>query len=368
MTSAEVGAAKPDARLFAAALARRGRRRGRGAPCRGLLRGGFRGGASRRVGRRLARPRGRLGGCAGRSHDRVAGRAAVSGGALEAGRAAVNGSERWKPWFGPAALVGGLIIAVIGGAVVVLVAQGGAAAHTTQLSPGETDVATLIQDLAFVGVAVALAQTVGRVTPSQFGLGPPRDRWRAAVLVVGGLVAFFVISAVWLTALHVSGEETAAGQGHRRVRRHARRARRLCRDDRGRTDLRGDALPRVDVPVALQLEGSVAGGADHGRAVRRGARPLGARRRPRAARVPRRAAVRDLPVDRLALPVHRAARAEQLDLPRQPTSTGAGALVELVAGALLAVAFVLWLVRLASVRWQPSPRPTDRSCCASTRS
>ena len=75
----------------------------------------------------------------------------------------MNGSERWKPWFGPAALIGGLIIAVIGGAVVVLVAQGGAAAHTTQLSPGETDVATLIQDLAFVGVAVALAQTVGRV-------------------------------------------------------------------------------------------------------------------------------------------------------------------------------------------------------------
>jgi uncharacterized protein len=119
----------------------------------------------------------------------------------------VNGSERWKPWFGPVALLGGLIIAVVGGAVVVLVAQGGAGAQTTQLSPGETDVATLIQDLAFVGVAVALARTVGPVSPAQFGLRLPRARWRAVGLVVAGLVAFFVISAAWLAILHVNGEE-----------------------------------------------------------------------------------------------------------------------------------------------------------------
>ena len=119
----------------------------------------------------------------------------------------MNGSERWKPWFGPVALLGGLVIAVVGGAVVVLVAQGGAAAQTTQLSPGETDVATLIQDLAFVGVAVALARTVGPVSPAQFGLRLPRARWRAVGLVVAGLVAFFVISAAWLAVLHVNGEE-----------------------------------------------------------------------------------------------------------------------------------------------------------------
>ena len=40
VTSAEVGAAKPDARLFAAALALAGARRRRGAPRRGQLRGG----------------------------------------------------------------------------------------------------------------------------------------------------------------------------------------------------------------------------------------------------------------------------------------------------------------------------------------
>ena len=170
-----------------------------------------------------------------------------------------------------------------------------------------------------------------------------------------GSSAFFVISAVWLAVLHVNGEENAAGQGHRRLRRDARRARRVRGDDGARTDLRGDALPRADVPLAVQLEGPVAGGADHGRAVRRRSRPLGAppptccRSRSSACCCAGSTSgpARCTPASRCTSSTTRSRWA--------PTSTGAWRAVELVVGALAAVAVVLWLVRLASARWLATP-------------
>ena len=266
----------------------------------------------------------------------------------------MNGSERWKPWFGPVALLGGLVIAVIGGAVVVLVAQGGAAAHTTQLSPGETDVATLIQDLAFVGVAVALAQTVGRVTPAQFGLRPPRDRWRAAVLVVGGLVAFFVISAVWLKALHVSGEE-----------------RQLVKDIGGYGGtldvLAACAVTTVIAPICEEMlfRGLMFRSLSNWRGPWPAALITGALfgavhglSAPVADLVP----LAFLGVLLCGIYQWTGSLYPCIALHVLNNSISLGAdenwgwrLVELVAGALLVVAFVLWLVRLASVRWQPSP-------------
>ena len=266
----------------------------------------------------------------------------------------MSGTERWKPWFGPAALIGGLIIAVIGGAVVVLVAQGGSAAHTTQLTPGETDVATLIQDLAFVGVAVALAQTVGRVTPAQFGLRPPANRWRAAALVVGGLVAFFVISDVWLQLLSVNGEERQlvkdiGGYGGTVDVLAACVVTTVVAPICEETLFRGlmfRSLSNWRGPLPAALITGALFGAVHGLS----------------------APVADLlPLAFLGVLLcgiyHWTGSLYPciaLHVLNNSISLGADEhwgwrAVELVAGSLLAVAFVLWLVRLASVRWQASP-------------
>ncbi len=116
-------------------------------------------------------------------------------------------ADRWKPWFGPVALVGGLIAGVIGGAVIVLIVHGSGSGQVTTLSPGETDGATLIQDLAFVVIGAGLASTVGRIAPQDFGLRPTA-RWRQAIVVVPlAFVVFLALSAAWLALVHASGEE-----------------------------------------------------------------------------------------------------------------------------------------------------------------
>ena len=266
----------------------------------------------------------------------------------------MNGSERWKPWFGPVALIGGLVIAVVGGAVVVLVAQGGAPAHATNLSPGETDVATLIQDLAFVGVSVALARTVGRVSPAQFGLRPPRDRRRAVALVVGGLVAFFVLSAVWLAVLHVNGEEKQlvkdiGGYGGTLDVLAACAVTTVLAPICEETLFRGlmfRSLTNWRGPWPAALITGVLFGAVHGLSA------------PPADLLP----LAFLGVLLCGIYQWTGSLYPCIALHVLNNSISLGAdehwawrAVELVAGALVAVAFVLWLVRLASVRWLATP-------------
>jgi membrane protease YdiL (CAAX protease family) len=67
-------------------------------------------------------------------------------------------------------------------------------------------VATLMQDLCFVGVALFFAQMVARPRPAQFGLRPTRF-WRSVGLVVGGYVAFFLVTAAWVSALNLHERE-----------------------------------------------------------------------------------------------------------------------------------------------------------------
>lgn len=266
----------------------------------------------------------------------------------------MNGSERWKPWFGPVALVGGLLVAVIGGVIVVLVAQGGGAAQTTQLTPGETDVATLIQDLAFVAAAVALARTVGPVSPAQFGLRPPASRRRAAAMVVGGLVAFFVLSAAWLRLLDVSGEETQ-----------------LLKDIGGYGGtldvLAACVVTTVLAPICEEMlfRGLMFRSLSNWRGPWPAALITGALfgvvhglSAPPADLVP----LAFLGVLLCGIYQWTGSLYPCIALHVLNNSISLGAdehwgwrLVELVLGALVAVAFVLWLVRLASARWQATP-------------
>jgi len=115
--------------------------------------------------------------------------------------------ERWPPWFGPAALVIGLLAGVVGGVIAVLLVEGGAAARSGNLSPAATDIATVIQDLGFVGAALLLAARTGPVRPEQFGLHPPRSWLRALGILIAAAVAFIVLSDVYFSALNQSGQE-----------------------------------------------------------------------------------------------------------------------------------------------------------------
>jgi hypothetical protein len=116
------------------------------------------------------------------------------------------GERQWPPWYGPVGLVAGLALGVFGGVVVELIAHAGGAS-LTNVSPGLTDLETVIQDLGFVLAAVYLAARIGPVRSSQFGLVSSHGLRRAALLVAGGLAAFYVLSLIWFAALHTSGAE-----------------------------------------------------------------------------------------------------------------------------------------------------------------
>jgi len=117
------------------------------------------------------------------------------------------GEQRWPAWYGPAALVIGLVAGVIGGVIAVLLVEGGAAARAGTLTPAATDIATVIQDLGFVGAAVFLAAQAGPVRPAQFGLVAPASWWRALGVLLAAAVAFILISDIYFSLLHQSGEE-----------------------------------------------------------------------------------------------------------------------------------------------------------------
>ena len=115
--------------------------------------------------------------------------------------------QRWPFWYGPAALVIGLLAGVIGGVFAVLLVEGGAAAAKGNLSPAATDIATVIQDLGFVGAALFLAAHIAPPRPAQFGLRSPRSWPRAIGVAAAAAVGFVVISSAYFASLNQSGQE-----------------------------------------------------------------------------------------------------------------------------------------------------------------
>lgn len=104
----------------------------------------------------------------------------------------------WRPWTAPAALVLALVVANVLGTVVYVISIAG------RNDGGHSNVAdliaTLIQDVCFVGSALFFAQLAARPRAVNFGLRPTR-LWPAVGLVVGGYAAFFALTAAWLGAL-----------------------------------------------------------------------------------------------------------------------------------------------------------------------
>lgn len=111
----------------------------------------------------------------------------------------------WPPWTALLALVGGLVLAAVGGFVVDVPALAlGAKITTSHTPPGLSIADTVVQDIAFVCAAVFCARLGGKkVGAWEFGLRRPQTGWRqASLLVVGLLLAFIVVSAIWSALVH----------------------------------------------------------------------------------------------------------------------------------------------------------------------
>jgi membrane protease YdiL (CAAX protease family) len=110
----------------------------------------------------------------------------------------------------PAALLSALVLAAVAGLIVDLPAAAFGVNITSSHIPGGLEIAdTVVQDVVFVLTAVLFARMGGRVVRSwQFGLRPPRMRWRrVAGLILLLLVAFVVLSAIWSAVFHPEKEK-----------------------------------------------------------------------------------------------------------------------------------------------------------------
>ena len=99
----------------------------------------------------------------------------------------------WPAWFAPVGLLAALGCALFG---YVLVGAFAEAAGSDADAPGAIRLATLVQDLALVAVAIWLAGTVRRPAPDQFGLRRPR-LWPAVGWALLGAIAYLTLAAVY---------------------------------------------------------------------------------------------------------------------------------------------------------------------------
>jgi membrane protease YdiL (CAAX protease family) len=121
----------------------------------------------------------------------------------------------WPVWSAGVALFGGLVLASVAGLVLDVPAAliFGVKLSSEHFPPGLSIADTVVQDVAFVLVAVYCAQLGGRIVRSwQFGLRRPGAGWRRAIgLIVLLLVGFVVFSAIWSVIFHPK-EETLLKQ------------------------------------------------------------------------------------------------------------------------------------------------------------
>src|SRR5277367_3116028 len=116
----------------------------------------------------------------------------------------------WRPWTAPLALVAGIVLAAVAGLVVDLPAIALGAHVTSGHTPGGLVIAdTFVQDIAFILAAVYCAKIGGRVVRSwQFGLRRPGQGWiYAGLIVLGLIVAFIALDAIWSEILHPTKEK-----------------------------------------------------------------------------------------------------------------------------------------------------------------
>jgi hypothetical protein len=120
------------------------------------------------------------------------------------------GLPGWPWWTAPLALVGALVLTAVASLVVDLPAVAlGASITSSHTPPGLIIADTVVQDLAFVIASVYCARLGARAVRSwQFGLRRPTVGWGPAILMVVGLViAFILLDAIWSEIVHPGKEK-----------------------------------------------------------------------------------------------------------------------------------------------------------------
>ncbi|MEA2399449.1 MAG: protease family protein [Thermoleophilaceae bacterium] len=110
---------------------------------------------------------------------------------------------RWPAWYGPAALVVGLIVAVVAQGVLLAI-SGGSARHPP---PAVVQIGTALQDAVFVGTAIFFA---GRtLAPRTWHFGLRRVRlWRTVGLAALAMFSFLIFEIVYSNVVRVHEKQT----------------------------------------------------------------------------------------------------------------------------------------------------------------
>ncbi len=114
-------------------------------------------------------------------------------------------ADGWRPVYAPLALLTGFGASVFGGAFVTLLAALGGASLKHPPSVVEL-LATLLQDVLFVGAAIFFAARVARPWPGDFGLRATDIR-RALVMLLVAYAAFLLFADVWQALFHLDNKE-----------------------------------------------------------------------------------------------------------------------------------------------------------------
>ncbi len=111
----------------------------------------------------------------------------------------------WAVWTAPAGVALGLVLGVLASVVVGIVAQisGSSLSHPT---PAVSLSADFVFDLGFVGAALYLASTAGRIWPSDFGFRRVSVRLGVTAVVVGG-IGYYVVTAIYASLIRLHGSD-----------------------------------------------------------------------------------------------------------------------------------------------------------------
>jgi membrane protease YdiL (CAAX protease family) len=115
-----------------------------------------------------------------------------------------TGLPPWRWWMGVVGVIVGLAIPLVLGVVagIIVAIAGGDAGD---LPSGVLIALTFLQDVGFVIAAIFVARMARPPTARDFGL-VPTPLWRAAGIVAGVYVAFYVFAGIWSQVLNIKEE------------------------------------------------------------------------------------------------------------------------------------------------------------------
>jgi membrane protease YdiL (CAAX protease family) len=115
----------------------------------------------------------------------------------------VEPQPNWPPWFAFVGFVAALVCTSIAVLVVLVIAGVDAADDDT---PATTVVATLLQGIFFVGVAIVLARSIAPPRPWHFGLRRA-PLWRTIGWAALGMLSFYVLTAIYAAIVDPQAEQ-----------------------------------------------------------------------------------------------------------------------------------------------------------------